>query len=366
MSINENLYCLFLKKLFSIIYLTMIIQKSKAKLKRPILFCSWQSFGILGRYIINHLISELQPTVYAEVDLQGYVIPNNAIVENGIVYSLPLIKDKIYYLKREPEDLVFFFSDFEPSQSYLIKFANDFLTFLDQFELTTVVTFAGIPSNILHLDTPKVYYATTSSIKAIPYFSKLNLPKLSFGMIEGMNGVILSTAKEMGIDGICLFSEVPFYTVDMYNPQCAIKILTVLDEIFSFGINFDKVYKDIKLLDERLRTTFSDINLKAQQLFSQFELDRQKTKNKQKIIDSTNSSISGITFEELKKQLKFSLPQSAKNKINELFKLASENIEYAKQLKEELDRWGVYKEYEDKFLALFLKNKKENNGKDKQ
>lgn len=344
----------------------MIIQKSKVKLKHPVLFCSWPTFGIIGRYIINYLISELHPTVYAEVDLQGYTVPNNAIVENGIIYSLPVIKDKVYYLKRDPEDLLFFCSDFEPSQSYLTKFATDFLSFLNQTNLATVITFAGIPTNILHLDTPKIYYATTSSLKAIPYFSKLNLQKLSFGIVEGMNGVILSTAKELGIDGICLFVEIPFYTVDMYNPQCAIKILTLLDELFSFELTYDKVYKDIKLLDERLRTTFSDLNLKAQQLFSQFEQDKQKSKNRQKIIEDIEGNISGITFEELKKRLKFSLPQSAKNKINELFKLASENIEYAKQLKEELDRWGVYKEYEDKFLALFLKDKKEQNGKDEE
>ncbi|MCS7151783.1 MAG: PAC2 family protein [Endomicrobia bacterium] len=342
----------------------MIIQKGKIKLKRPILFCAWPSLGIIGKYVIEYLVSELKPSVYAEVDLQGYVVSENVIVENGIIYSLPFIKDKIYYLKRDTEDLLFFCSDFEPSQLYMAKFGNDLLTFLNQTELTMVVTFSGIPSKILHTDVPKIYYASTSSLKTIPYFSTTNLQKLTSGIIEGMNGVVLSLAKEMGIDGICLFCEVPFYTVDMYNPQCTLKILNLLDDLFSFNLTYERIYKDIKLMDERIRSMFKDINEKAQQLFSKLQNHTYKNEEETEPVIFDFSTSEGITFEELKKRIKFSLPQSAKNKINELFKLASENIEYSKQLKEELDRWGVYKEYEDRFLSLFLKKKKD--GKEKQ
>jgi predicted ATP-grasp superfamily ATP-dependent carboligase len=333
----------------------MIIQKSKTKLENPYLICGWPSIGMLGYYIVNYIVSELKPDIFAEIDYEEYTIPHNAIVENGIIYSLPQIQNKIYYLKTQKHDFLFLVGDIEPSLYNMQKLAKDVVVFLQHLNLEMIITFASIPSNILHTDEPKIYIAKTSSEIQLP--TKIeNLKKLNFGIIEGMNGVLLTTAKEFDINGVCFLSEIPFYTMDMINPQAAEKILNILNQIFSLNIKLDKVKQDIIFMDERIKTTFTNLNEKAQMLFSQIQ-DFNKTYNKK------YSSSSGITFEELKKRIKFSLPESAKNKINELFKLASENIEYARQLKQELDRWGVYKEYEDRFLSLFLKNKKK--GKEK-
>lgn len=329
----------------------MIIQKSKTKLKTPILICAYPSIGMVGRYIVNYLISELSPEIYAEIDVQDYITLRNVIVENGIIYS-PYIKEYIYYLHHKNNDFLFFFSDFEPSLNNLNKFNNDFVNFISQLKVSLIITFSGIPANILHTNKPKVFIATTENTKIMFDLNNPQIKKLEFGIIEGINGVVLEVAKENDIDGCCIISEVPFYTIDMNNPQCAKPILKLLSETFEFDINYEKIDRDIKSMDDYLRTTFSNINEQAQKLFSQ--LQNRPTKK----FNLSQEEPSGITFEELKKQIKFALPESAKNKINELFKLAKENIDYAKKLKEELDRWGVYKEYEDKFLSLFLKNKK--------
>jgi len=339
----------------------MIIQKSKQKINNPIIIYSWPSLGLVGRYVINYLVSELKPQLFAEIELEDYISHQNIIVEKGIIYSTPQLKDKMYILHSEPHDFILFYSDFEPSPQYYTKLATDILNFLSGTNIFFVLTFNTIPTNMLHTDTPNLYIAsTTSSTKVLPLIQKFDLPKLDFGVVEGMNGVFLSIAKESGINGICIFSEIPFFTLDMYNPQCAKEVLSLLEETFDFKLSYDKVYQDIKLMDEHLRSIFTDINEKAQELFSQFyEPKKQYGRKTKQDFDVYDLTSEGITFDELKKQIKFSLPQSAKNKINQLFKLAKENIDYAKHLKEELDRWGVYKEYEDKFLSLFLKKKKE-------
>jgi predicted ATP-grasp superfamily ATP-dependent carboligase len=340
----------------------MIIQKNNPKINNPILIYSWPSLGLIGRYVINYLVTELKPQVFAEIDLEEYISFNNVIVEKGLIYSAPQLKEKIYFLQSNSYDFIFFYSDFEPSLQNYSKLAIDILNFLNELNISSIITFNSLPTNILHTDTPNLFIAsTTSSTKVLPLLQKFDLPKLDFGVVEGMNGIFLSTAKDMGINGICLFCELPFFTLDMYNPQCAKEILSLLAETFGFKLSYEKLYQDINLMDEHLRNIFTDINQKAQQLFSQFYEPNKKqynkrTKNTTKIDNEYNN---GITFDELKKKIKFSLPESAINKINNLFKLAKENIEYAKQLKEELDRWGVYKEYEDKFLSLFLKKKKD-------
>lgn len=341
----------------------MIIQKSKVKLNQPVFVYSWPCAGMVGRYVVDYLISELAVSTYAEVDLQKYIPVRNVVVENGIIYSPVYVKEKIYYVRSKNTDVLLFFSDFVPAVNSMSQLAFDLLTFLQQVGVEYVLTFNGIPANILHTDVPKVYIASTYGAKHLRSILKQEIEKLRSGVIEGMNGIILSTAKEFAVEGICLTVEVPFYTIDMYNPQCAKVILDIIEQMFNFELDYNKILQDIKLLDENLRTMFTDINEKAQRLFTQMDkANMQKNKKRKEIVD--NSSTTGLTFDELKKQLKFSLPMSAKNKINELFKLASENIEYAKQLKEELDRWGVYKEYEDRFLSLFLKNKPSQERKD--
>ncbi|MFQ3675619.1 MAG: hypothetical protein SNJ64_03655, partial [Endomicrobiia bacterium] len=143
--------------------------------------------------------------------------------------------------------------------------------------------------------------------------------------------------------------------LDMDNPQTAIRILKLFDKMFLLKLNFEKVNNDISDMEEKIKVIFEELNQKAQKLITQFDTSH-NTKNKYDVVN-----FNGVSFEELKKRIKFSLPESAKNKIDELFKLSSQDIKYAKELKDELDRWGVYKDYEDKFLNLFLKDKKKKN-----
>ncbi|MCS7231042.1 MAG: PAC2 family protein [Elusimicrobiota bacterium] len=331
----------------------MIIQKSKIKLKQPIVFYSWPSIGMIGNYVINYLISQLQASVLAEIEIEEYIVPQSSIIEKGIIYSTPYISDKIFYSRQKHSDFVFIAATYEPASFHFLKFTQEIINFFQQLQASLIITFSALPSYILHTDYPKLYIARTSN--DIKLFNEIEI--LNFGSIEGTNGVLLALAKESNINGICIFCEIPFYTTEMVNPQAAFSILKVLKDIFLFEVDFTKLYEDIKIFDEKIKNILTDINKKTQRFFKQLNMDTKQNflKRKQNLTEET----SGITFEELKKQIKFSLPQSAKNRINELFKLASENIKYAKQLKEELDKWGVYKEYEDKFLLLFLKNKKQ-------
>jgi hypothetical protein len=47
------------------------------------------------------------------------------------------------------------------------------------------------------------------------------------------------------------------------------------------------------------------------------------------------------------------VPNYVMKRIDHLFKLVARDREKAPQLKDELDRWGLYELYEDRFLDLF-------------
>jgi len=78
---------------------------------------------------------------------------------------------------------------------------------------------------------------------------------------------------------------------------------------------------------------------------------------------SSPGPINEEEIEKIKKSLSqlTKLPQSVKEKIESLFVAAKTDISKAHQLKAELDKWNVYREYEDRFLDLFKKSRDINN-----
>ncbi len=51
------------------------------------------------------------------------------------------------------------------------------------------------------------------------------------------------------------------------------------------------------------------------------------------------------------------IPVDARVRIEELFKMVSKGELEPSELKEELDRWGLFEEYEDRFFAIFKKGR---------
>jgi hypothetical protein len=47
------------------------------------------------------------------------------------------------------------------------------------------------------------------------------------------------------------------------------------------------------------------------------------------------------------------VPQGARDYIEELFEQASRSLSRAPELVTELNRWGLFPEYQDRFFALF-------------
>ena len=49
------------------------------------------------------------------------------------------------------------------------------------------------------------------------------------------------------------------------------------------------------------------------------------------------------------------VPQGARDYIEELFEQAGRNLSRAPELVAELNRWGLFGEYQDRFFALFAR-----------
>jgi len=82
-----------------------------------------------------------------------------------------------------------------------------------------------------------------------------------------------------------------------------------------------------------------------------------------KLGSAASGPIGEEDIEKIKKTLNqlTKLPVSVKERIEQFFAQAKTDISKAHELKVELDKWNIYKEYEDRFLDLFKKTGEKNN-----
>jgi hypothetical protein len=156
-----------------------------------------------------------------------------------------------------------------------------------------------------------------------------------------MNGLFLGIAKKAGLDGFCLLGEIPLYTIQIENPKASHVVLEALSRILNIKIDFTNLIDQTHIMEDEINKLLDYLKLGPQNIGPIGEEEIEKIKK----------SLSQLT----------KLPVSVKEKIERLFLQANTDIAKANELKAELDKWNVYKEYEDRFLDLF----KMTQGKDK-
>jgi len=196
-----------------------------------------------------------------------------------------------------------------------------------------------MPQAIDHSQQPKVWFTATSK-EEINILMKHNFELLAEGQISGMNGLFLGMAKKEGFSGFCLLGEIPFYTIQIENPRASYAVLDALARILKIQVDFSH------LMDEA-RGMEGEIN----KLLDYLKLGAAPGPIGEEDIERIRKSLTQLT----------KLPLSIKENIERLFMQAKGDISKAQELKAELDKWNVYKEYEDRFLDLFKKKKDENN-----
>jgi hypothetical protein len=202
-----------------------------------------------------------------------------------------------------------------------------------------VISFASMPQPIDHTQDAGVWFSATSQ-DIITGLKKFDLQMLSEGMISGMNGLFLGVAKKEGLKGFSLLGEIPLYTIQIENPKASAVVIAALAKILAINIDASALFEQAKNMEQEINKL----------------LDYMKPA-------AGPGPIGEDEVEKIKKALSqlTRLPASVKDKIEQLFSAAEQDLSRAQELKVELDKWNVYKEYEDRFLDLFRKSKEKGN-----
>jgi len=314
----------------------------RPKLKSPYLLTAWPGMGEVAFKAASYLVDKLQATEFAEIDSEGFFYLTGSTIQEGILGAPDLPEGKFYYYKNKSakNDLIIFISNAQPDLVRAEEYCAKIISVAKTFKVKTIISMAAMPQPVDHTHAPNVWFASTTKTWN-DTLKKLNLNLLSAGQVSGMNGLFLGYAKNSGLEGFCLLAEIPLYTIQIENPKAALAVLEALQRIFPLQIDFTNLIEQAHNMEDEINKLLDYL----------------------KLAPSANGPIGEEDIEKIKKSLSqlTKLPLSIKEKIEELFSQSKSDISRANELKSELDKWNVYKDYEDRFLDLFKKQRDGNN-----
>jgi hypothetical protein len=184
----------------------------------------------------------------------------------------------------------------------------------------------------MHPEQPCRVFGAATDKESLEELRRLELEIIQDGNIGGLNGVLLGAAAERGLRGACLLGEIPHIFHQLPFPKASLAILETFTTITRIDIDFTELTEQAKAMEKQLGGLLE----RVQQAFGQQQ-------------GGEEESYQPEPAEEPR-------PSPAQQRhIEELFQRAAQDRSKAFELKQELDRQGVFKDYEDRFLDLFKK-----------
>ena len=288
----------------------------------PVMFAAWPGMGNVAINAVDYLRKKLGARLFAEIDTKGVYLPDAVIVDKGLA-RLPESPKNLFYYRKNPS-VIFLEGQVQFSGEQALKLMNMVLDLAQKLKVKRVFTGAAFPVPLSYREPSNVYAASTSA-SLIEYFGGLGIRTLSAGQISGLNGLMLGVAQSRGIEASCLLATLPQYAVNFPNPRASSAIVEIICRILGVEIDMTEIEQIAMEMDSKMAA----IEDKIREMFPVSESEG--------AIDLGSDKI----------------PSYVMKKIEKLFQEAKKDREKATKLKEELDRWDLYKLYEDRFLDLF-------------
>ncbi len=322
----------------------MINLYEKPKLKKPVLIAAWPGMGNVAFRAINYLKEQIGAKRLGEISAEEYFAPTGASVINQVIEPIKTPKNFLYYYQTfsGEHDLLLFIGNEQPIPHCEYSFAKDILGLSQFYSIQKIFTTAAAPSDMNFNDESRVF-AVPNQRHILDKLSEYPVHFMEEGTIAGLNGLLISVAGEMEIPGLCLLGEIPFFTAQIEYPKASLKVLEVLAKMLNLKID---------LLDLELYASQKEKEIES--LASLLVKDEHHE-------PPPPSQEKSFPTNETAEQQHESVPKSAYVQVEKLFKQAKFDKTYKSkmQLKEELDKWGLFDEFLDRFLDLFKKDQKE-------
>jgi proteasome assembly chaperone (PAC2) family protein len=323
--------------------------QDRIQLTHPWLVAVWPGMGHVAVNAGVYMLSKLGMVQVAEVEAGDLFDVDAVEVEDGIVRPARRPRSR-FFLWADPQkrhDLLVFVGEAQPPAGRF-AFCRRIIEFAKQLGVERVFTFAAMATRMHPSHRSRVFAAATDAAN-LEEMKRLELDVLKNGNIGGLNGVLLGAAADAGLHGACLLGEMPHIFAQIPFPKASHAILEAFTVLAGIDLDLTELAEHARNVDEQLGEVLAHIE--EQQ--GEPEADEEAEED-----EEPEEAEEGVGYETEETE-PAAEPEdertAARGRIEGLFAAASSDRSKAFELKQELDRLGLFKEYEDRFLDLFKK-----------
>ncbi len=307
----------------------------------PVLMAGWPGMGHVGVGAVDYLRRKLGARLVARIDIDDAMVPEGIVVENGLG-AFPSPPVQLVYLVEEPK-LFLFQAEAQVGGEAGVKVAASLLDFACLHGAAQVYTGAAyaMPVSFRH---PTRVYGVATDEHMRDRFAALGVEPLAEGRITGLNGVLLGLARQRGLSAACFLATMPQYAIESPNPRASKAVIGVFQRLVNTTV-------DTAEIDEAIR--------ESEAAFGEFE-DRvsEAVRSLRATVERSEPDREREPGDESEREPdERPEPHVLMERIERMFEAAQANRAEAIALKNELDRWGLFSLYEDRFLDLFERRK---------
>jgi uncharacterized protein len=312
----------------------MLNMAAEMKLTHPLLVAVWPGMGNVALSAGYYLMAKLGMHLVADLEERDLFDVESVEVKEGIIQpgSRPHSRLFLWTDPQKKHDLVVLLGEAQPAVGKY-QFCQKLVSNMRELGVERIFTFAAMATDMHPQGRSRVFGAATDQ-DSLEELKRLELQILPDGQIGGLNGVLLGAAAEREMRGACLLGEMPQLLSQIPFPKASQAILEVFTTMTGIELDFSELSEQVRLMDQHLAQALS-------QSSRGYETETETP--------AEEESLGQEQPEE---------PQvgpSQKEQIEELFEQAEKDRSKAFELKQELDRQGLFKEYENRFLDLFKK-----------
>ena len=329
------------------------------KLHHPWLVAVWPGMGHVALNAGVYLLAKLGMTAIAEFEGGDLFDVTHVDVKHGVIQPARRPRNRFFVWvdPNKRHDLVVFLGEAQPPVGKL-PFCRQVIEYARELGVERIITFAAMATQMRPEHPSRVFGAATDT-EGVAELRDLDLKILEDGNIGGLNGVLLGAASASGLRGSCFLGEMPQVFAQVPFPKASLAILESFTQLTGVELDLGELSEQARAVEEQL----GDLLTRVEQQYGQqpgagpdedeesaaFDTDDEEDEDGGP--DDEEEADAGASYRYEEPDEPVPLPSVAR--IEELFERAAQDRSKAFELKRELDRLGLFKQYEDRFLDLF-------------
>lgn len=305
--------------------------EKELKLNDPWLVAAWPGMGAVAISAGYYLMAKLGMHLLTEFPAREFFDFERVEVKKGLIVNGRLPRSRLFLWKdpKQQHDLIVFVGEAQPPAKGG-AFCSQLIGHAQELGVRRVFTFAAMGTQMRPEHESRVFGAAIDP-ESLAEFKQHHMHALEEGHISGLNGVLLGVAADSGMSGGCLLGEMPHVFSQFPFPKASLAVLKTFTKLAGVTIDFKELQEQSKNVEKGLEGFLQRLEHSVGQ-----------------------PQASGTETEEVESEKKAPrLAAAEKQRLQELFAAARKDRSRAYELKQELDKLGVFQEYEDRFLNLF-------------